>query len=147
MYVHISLLYLSQVNFQKGNSEDVISTVSAIFFFVNIATVPLLSAMVPLVTERAVFYRETLSGTYSRFAYGIAVQIAELPFNLFFGLVSFLCFYFLIGLSMEGGRMIYFILMTLATYWVSVMVYNHTLEVFMLTFANLVCDPDSPLLY
>ena len=120
MYVHISLLYLSQVNFQKGNSEDVISTVSAIFFFVNIATVPLLSAMVPLVTERAVFYRETLSGTYSRFAYGIAVQIAELPFNLFFGLVSFLCFYFLIGLSMEGGRMIYFILMTLATYWVSV---------------------------
>ena len=121
-----------------------ISTVSAIFFFVNIATVPLLSAMVPLVTERAVFYRETLSGTYSRFAYGTAVQIAEIPFNLFFGLISFLCFYFLIGLSTEGGRVIYFILMTLATYWVSVMVYNHTLEVFMLTFANLVCDPDSP---
>lgn len=79
-------------------------TVGAVFFYVNIATVPLLSAMVPLITERSVFYRETLSGTYSRIAYGAAVQLAEIPFNLFFALVSFVIFYFMVGLSMEGER-------------------------------------------
>lgn len=114
----VACILVGLVNLGKGNTEEVTSTVAAIFFFVNIATVPLLSAMVPLITERAVFYRETLSGTYSRFAYGTAVQLAELPFNLFFGIIAWLCFYFLVGLSMDGGRMIYFILMTLATYWV-----------------------------
>ena len=107
------------VYFGSGTTGNVSNTVGSLFFYVNIATVPLLSAMVPLITERAVFYRETLSGTYGRFSYGAAVQLAELPFNLGFSLVAFVVFYFLIGLSMEGGRIIYFILMTLATYWVS----------------------------
>lgn len=74
--------------------------------------------MVPLITERAVFYRESLSGTYSRYAYGAAVQLAEIPFNLGFALVSFLIFYFMVGLTMDTERIIYFILMSLASYWV-----------------------------
>ena len=92
--------------FGSGTSGNVIQVVGSLFFYVNIATVPLLSAMVPLITERAVFYRETLSGTYTRLAYGAAVQLAEIPFNLGFSLVSFIIFYFMVGLSLEAERII-----------------------------------------
>jgi len=84
---------------------------------VNIATVPLLAAAVPLITERAIFYRETSSGTYRPFVYGIAVQIAELPFNIGAALISCAIFYPLVGLSNNGESIIYFILMGCASYW------------------------------
>lgn len=114
----IACFIVGLVFFDSGNGGNFSTTVGALFFFINIATVPLLSAMVPLITERSVFYRETLSGTYSGTAYGAAVQLAEIPFNLGFGLVSFVIFYFMVGLSMEGERIVYFILMTLASYWI-----------------------------
>ena len=50
--------------------------------------------------------------------YGAAVQLAEIPFNLGFSLVSFVIFYFMVGLSMDGEQIIYFIMMALASYWV-----------------------------
>lgn len=112
----VACLLVSLVYFKSG--EEVVQIVSAIFFFVIIATVPILAAMVPLITERSVFYRETLSGTYSRYVYGIAVQLAEIPFNLAFSLLSFVIFYFMVGMSLEAERIVYFILMTLACYWV-----------------------------
>ena len=111
--VIVGVVYL-----KSGDKEDVTQIVSAVFFYVNIATVPLLAAMVPLVTERSVFYRESLSGTYSRYVYGTAVQLAEIPFNLGFALISFIIFYFMVGLSLEAERIVYFILMALASYWV-----------------------------
>lgn len=106
------------VYFGSGADENVVQTVGAIFFYINVAAVPLLSAMVPLITERAVFYRETMSGTYTRKAYGAAVQLAEIPFNLGFALISFVIFYFMVGLSMDGERIVYFMLMSLASYWI-----------------------------
>ncbi|KAL7497070.1 hypothetical protein ACHAWT_008446 [Skeletonema menzelii] len=109
----VGLVYL-----KSGDGEDVTQIVSAVFFYVNIATVPLLAAMVPLITERSVFYRESLSGTYSKYVYGTAVQLAEIPFNLGFALISFIIFYFMVGLSLEAERIVYFILMALASYWV-----------------------------
>jgi len=57
------------------------------------------------------------SGTYRAFIYGIAIQIAELPYNLLSGLVSFVIFYFLVGLKNDGSRIFYFFLMSLASYW------------------------------
>lgn len=102
---------------EKDSPTDIRNTLGAIFFFVNVATVPLITAVVPLTKERAIFYRETFSGTYGRAAYGWAVQIAEIPFNLTFGLIAWAIFYWLVGLSSEGDRVIYFILMTLAAYW------------------------------
>ena len=101
----------------KNSPNGIQNVLGALFFFVNVATVPLLSAVVPLVTERAIFYRETFSGTYGKAAYGWAVQLAEVPFNLSFAIVAWLIFYFTVGLSLEGDRVIYFILMALAAYW------------------------------
>jgi len=114
----IACILVGLVYFRSGTDGNVTQTVGALFFYVNIATVPLLSAMVPLITERSVFYRETLSGTYTRVVYGAAVQLAEIPFNLGFSLVSFVIFYFMVGLRMDGEQIIYFIMMALASYWV-----------------------------
>lgn len=92
--------------------------VGAMFFYVNFATVPLLSAIVPLITSRAVFYRKVMSGTYRRAVYGMAAQIAEVPFNLGAALISFVIFYFMVGLQREAERIGYFLLMALASYWI-----------------------------
>jgi ABC-type multidrug transport system ATPase subunit len=99
-------------------TSELLNIIGSIFFYVNIATVPLMSAVVPLISARAVYYREVASGTYRKTVYGIAVQIAELPFNLAFAVVSFLIFYFMVGLDRETERVAYFFLMGLASYWV-----------------------------
>lgn len=74
--------------------------------------------MLKTVSERSVFYREVFSGTYQRSAYGIAVQLAELPFNVGAAFISFFIFYFMVGLSLDGERVAYFILMSIAAYWI-----------------------------
>jgi len=108
--VIVGLVYLQ--------SSEILNIIGAVFFYVNIATVPLMSAVVPLITARAVHYREVASGTYRKRVYGMAVQIAEVPFNLLFALLSSVIFYFMVGLQMEAERIGYFILMALASYWV-----------------------------
>jgi ABC-2 type transporter len=111
----VGLVFLGAGYDDSPNSAQ--NVLGALFFFVNVATVPLLSAVVPLITERAIFYRETFSGTYGKAAYGWAVQLAELPFNLSFAIVAWLVFYFTVGLTSQADRIVYFILMTLAAYW------------------------------
>jgi len=111
------LVYMGVGAADDESEESLQNIIGAIFFFINIATVPLLSAVVPLIMERSVYYREIASGTYRRQVYGMAVQIAEAPFNIGAGILAFLIFYFLVGLSLEGGRLVYFLLMALASYW------------------------------
>lgn len=109
----VGIIYLN-----SGSSGDLNNAIGAIFFYVIIATVPLLSAMVPLIHARAVFYREVASGTYRKVVYGVAAQCAEIPFNLMGAILSFVIFYFLVGLDLEGERIGYFLLMALASYWI-----------------------------
>jgi len=45
------------------------------------------------------------------------VQLAEIPFNLGFAIISFAIFYFMVGLKTDGGSVVYFLLMALAAYW------------------------------
>ena len=68
--------------------------------------------------ERAVCYREVTSGTYRKITYAAAVEIAEIPFNLFMAAISWILFYFLVGLDLRADRVIYNLLMTLAAYWI-----------------------------
>ena len=79
------IVYLGQGNIRTP--DNLINIIGAIFFYVNVSTVPLL-AVAPLIIERAIFYREISSGTYRPFVYGIPVQIAELPFNIGAALLS-----------------------------------------------------------
>ena len=99
-------------------TDGAFNLVGAAFQFVNIGTVPLLSAAVPLITERAVYYREVTSGTYRKVTYAMAVEMAEIPFNLFMATTSWILFYFLVGLDLRADRVFYNLLMTLAAYWI-----------------------------
>lgn len=101
-----------------NTSDGAFNLVGAAFSFVNIGTVPLMSASVPLIMERAVYYREVTSGTYRKITYAAAVEIAEIPFNLFMAAISWILFYFLVGLDLRADRVIYNLLMTLAAYWI-----------------------------
>jgi ABC-type multidrug transport system ATPase subunit len=109
------LVYLNQGNITT--EQNLMNVMGAIFFFVNITTVPLLATAEPLISERAVFYREVASGTYGRKIYGIAVQLAELPFNIVAALLSAMIFYPLVGLTRNPESIAYFILMSCAAYW------------------------------
>lgn len=99
-------------------SDGAFNLVGAVFSFINLATVPLMSAAVPLITERAIFYREVSSGTYQKYVYGMAIQLAEVPFNFFMAIISWLIFYWVVGLDKRADRVIYNLLMTLAAYWI-----------------------------
>ena len=48
----------------------------------------------------------------------MAIQIAELPFNMLMALTSWIISYFILGLDLSGDRVIYSILMLMAVYWV-----------------------------
>lgn len=102
----------------QKTTKGAFDVIGAMFNFINLATIPLTTAAVPLISERAVFYRETASATYRKSVYGIAVQLAEHPFNLVFGFISFLCYYWMIGLDTSKDKVLYFLLTTLAAYWV-----------------------------
>jgi ABC-type multidrug transport system permease subunit len=99
-------------------ADGAFDLIGAIFNFVNLATVPLMSAAVPLIMERAVYYREISSGTYRKTVYAMAVELAELPFNLLMAVVSWVIFYWLIGLDSRVDRVFYNLLMSLAVYWI-----------------------------
>lgn len=88
------------------------------FFYVSIATIPLMTAVVPLIHERASFYREVSSGTYRRLTYAAAVQIAELPYNFIAGTLAFLLYYFSQNIPDDPEKAAYFWLMSVAMYWV-----------------------------
>ncbi|KAL7553130.1 hypothetical protein ACHAWF_016381, partial [Thalassiosira exigua] len=80
--------------------------------------IPMQATVVPLVEDRAVLYRETVSGSYSRLSYGIGQLIADQPFHAVNCLLMFICFYFLVGFSLIGGEIGYFILMLFLSNWV-----------------------------
>lgn len=76
------------------------------------------AAVVPLIEDRAVLYRETVSGTYSRLSYGIGSLIADVPFHILNTCLMFIFFYFLVGFSLDGPIAGYFILMLFLANWV-----------------------------
>jgi hypothetical protein len=94
-----------------------LNLIGAIFNFVNLATIPLTSASVPLIVKWAVYYREVSSGTYRKYVYALAVELAEIPFNLLMAIVSWVIFYWIVGLDPRADKIIYNLLMVLATYW------------------------------
>lgn len=72
----------------------------------------------PLIEDRAVLYRETTSGLYSRLSYGLGQLVADVPFHILNTLVMFVCFYFIVDFRRDGDAIGYFILMLFLTNWV-----------------------------
>ena len=102
----------------KSTLNGAVFSVGAIFFLVFVLVIPMQAAVVPLVEDRAVLYRETVSGTYSRFSYGLGQLVADQPFHILNTLLMFVCFYFLVGFKVTGEEVGYFILMLYLANWV-----------------------------
>ena len=64
------------------SSTSAIIKVAACFWAGTLSSLPCFSSLVTLFEQRAVFYRETASGTYPRLIYTTAQQLAELPGKL-----------------------------------------------------------------
>lgn len=102
----------------KSQLQGAVFSIGAIFFLVFVLVIPMQATVVPLVEDRAVLYRETVSGCYSRISYGIGQLIADQPFHAVNCLFMFVCFYFLVGFKLGGGEIGYFILMLYLSNWV-----------------------------
>uniref|UniRef100_A0A7S2UBS7 ABC transporter domain-containing protein n=1 Tax=Attheya septentrionalis TaxID=420275 RepID=A0A7S2UBS7_9STRA len=95
-----------------------VNSIGAIFFLVFVLVIPMQAAVVPLIEDRAVLYRETVSGTYSRLSYGLGQLAADLPFHLLNTILMFIFFYFLVDFQRKAEEMGYFLLMLFLSNWV-----------------------------
>mmetsp|Transcript_26383 Transcript_26383/g.42760 ORF Transcript_26383/g.42760 Transcript_26383/m.42760 type:complete len:1559 (+) Transcript_26383:78-4754(+) len=114
-------IFLGLLFFNLGNDLDgAILAVAAVFYSVFLFVTPMQASVVPLIEDRAVLYRETVSGTYSHFAYGFAHLTANIPFHVLNAVLFFACFYFLTGLGRTSDQMGYFVLLLFLVNWVLV---------------------------
>jgi len=102
----------------KSKLQGAVFSIGAIFFLVFVLVIPMQATVVPLVEDRAVLYRETVSGCYSRMSYGIGQLLADQPFHIVNCLLMFIFFYFLVGFKTSGNEIGYFILMMYLSNWV-----------------------------
>lgn len=114
MSIFLGVLFLGD----KSKLSGAVFSIGAIFFLVFVLVIPMQATVVPLVEDRAVLYRETVSGCYSRLSYGIGQLLADQPFHAVNCLLMFVFFYFLVGFKMEGENIGYFILMLYMSNWV-----------------------------
>lgn len=102
----------------KTTLNGAVFSIGAIFFLVFVLVIPMQAAVVPLVEDRAVLYRETVSGTYSRLSYGLGQLVADQPFHMLNAVLMFAFFYFLVDFRVTGEEMGYFLLMIYLANWV-----------------------------
>jgi ABC-type multidrug transport system ATPase subunit len=102
----------------KTQLDGAVFSIGAIFFLVFVLVIPMAASVVPLIEDRAVLYRETVSGTYTRLSYGMGSLIADIPFHILNTTLMFVFFYFLVDFSLDGGIAGYFILMLFLANWV-----------------------------
>ncbi len=65
----------------KKNVQGAVFAIAAIFFMTFVLVIPMQAAVIPLIEDRAVLYREAVSGTYSRLTYGLGQLFADIPFH------------------------------------------------------------------
>ena len=101
----------------KSTIEGAILTIGSTFFLVFVLVIPMQAAVVPLVADRAVLYREATSGLYSRWSYAVSSLLADIPFHVLNCLLMFLGFYFLVDFQLTDDRPAYFIVMIFLCNW------------------------------
>lgn len=100
-----------------GTLNGAVLRIGAIFFAVYTSTVAMQSSVVPMISERAVVYREVSSGTYSHYAYAVGSLFADIPWHALSALI-FLIIYPLMGFKSGDGEAGYFFIIIFLAYWV-----------------------------
>jgi len=102
----------------SNNIQGAVFSIAAIFFLVFVLVIPMQAAVIPLIEDRAVLYRETMGGMYSRLSYGFGQLAANIPFHIINTFLMFIAIYFLVGFRMEGNYVGYFLFMLFLSNWV-----------------------------
>lgn len=101
----------------KSTIEGAVLTIGSTFFLVFVLVVPMQAAVVPLIADRAVLYREATSGLYSRWSYAFASLLADIPFHVLNSILMFVGFYFIVDFQLTGDRPAYFLAMIFLLNW------------------------------
>lgn len=112
--LYMGVLFISD----KSSIQGAVFSIGALFFLVFLLVIPMQATVIPLMEDRAVLYRETSSGLYSRISYGLGQLAADVPFHALNTLFMFVCFYFLVDFKVEGDNIAYFILLLFLSNWV-----------------------------
>jgi len=111
----IGLMFL-QIDQDLSGAINAIGAISFLVFFIALE---ISTAIVPNIEDRAVLYRESVSGCYSKSLYLICQLCVDLPFNLLKTLLTFLPFYYLVNLR-EGSEFAgYFFLTLFLSCWLT----------------------------
>jgi len=110
------ILGLLFFNVQK-NIQGAIFSIAAIFFMTFVLVIPMQAAVIPLIEDRAVLYRETVSGTYTRFTYGLGQLFADIPFHALNTLIMYAIIYYLVGFRPGWAYVGYFLFMLFLANW------------------------------
>ena len=101
----------------QKNIQGAIFSIAAIFFMTFVLVIPMQAAVIPMIEDRAVLYRETVSGTYKRFTYGLGQLFADLPFHIINTLIMFAIIYYLVGFRPGWAYVGYFLFMLFLANW------------------------------
>jgi len=101
----------------KNNVQGAVFAIAAIFFMTFVLVIPMQAAVIPLIEDRAVLYREAVSGTYSRFTYGLGQLFADIPFHALNTIIMYAIIYYLVGFRSGAEFVGYFIFMLFLANW------------------------------
>jgi ATP-binding cassette subfamily G (WHITE) protein 2 (SNQ2) len=99
-------VYLGLVFYQIEQSiGGAVYLIAALFFFVQTSVIAMNGAVVPIVHGRAVLFRETRSGTYTKLARGVANFWAMLPFHAVCIVPASIILFYMCGFERWGGSL------------------------------------------
>ena len=110
------LLGLLFFDIQK-NIQGAVFSIAAIFFMTFVLVIPMQAAVIPLIEDRSVLYREAVSGTYSRFSYGLGSLLADIPFHIINTIIMYAVIYYLVGFRPGIEYVGFFIFMLFLANW------------------------------
>ena len=101
----------------QKNIQGAVFSIAAIFFMTFVLVIPMQAAVIPLIEDRSVLYREAVSGTYSRFSYGLGSLLADIPFHIINTIIMYGVIYYLVGFRPGIEYVGFFIFMLFLANW------------------------------
>ncbi|KAK8938646.1 Pleiotropic drug resistance protein 15 [Platanthera zijinensis] len=102
---------------RRGNSQDLMSVIGAMFLAVVFIGFSNCSTVQPLIaTERAVFYRENSAGMYSALPYALSQVVIEIPYVLCQAVYYTLIVYYMMSFQWTALKFLWFFLISFISF-------------------------------
>eukprot|EP00164_Ancoracysta_twista_P000277 GFYU01000392.1.p1 GENE.GFYU01000392.1~~GFYU01000392.1.p1 ORF type:complete len:1408 (-),score=377.02 GFYU01000392.1:90-4313(-) len=107
VYLGLALLFGSVYwDINSTDQPGMFSAVAAMFMTTTFVGIINMTTIVPfMMDERAVFYRERASNTYSPYIYNVVIGLVEIPYILLSALLFVSVFYYMVGFNPTPERL------------------------------------------